>query len=162
MIYLTSAPSKANFGGISGADTQCNASPPVAGTFKALLVDGATRIACTSAQCATNGAAEGVDWPLAPNTTYVRADGTTVIGTTTSAAIFAFPLTASIGTAGFTYWTGLNVDWTTSTDSCAGWTQISGVFATEGLADAVDNGAISGVSESCATLAGAFFACVQQ
>ena len=162
MIYLTSMPRKANFGGISAADTLCNASPPIARPFKALLVDGTARIACTSAQCTTSGAAEGVDWVLAPNTQYVRADGTTVIGTTSGAAIFSFPLDASIGTSGLTYWTGLNTDWTTSTDSCAGWTQTSGVFATQGLADFSDNNAIAGVGESCATLAGAFFACVEQ
>jgi len=162
VIYVTSMPKKANFGGINGADTQCNADPPVPGTFKALLVDGSTRVACTSAQCTTNGATEGVDWVLAPNTKYVRADNTTVIGTTNSAGIFSFPLEASIGTSSLSYWTGLSADWTTSADSCAGWTQTSGAFANEGLADAVDSAAIIGVNESCATLAGAFFACVQQ
>ena len=163
IIYVTSMPLTANFGGISGADAQCNTSPPTVGSYKALLVDGTTRVACTSAQCATSGAAEGVDWVLAPNTKYVRADGTTVIGTTSAAAIFAFPLTASIGTNGYSYWTGLNADWTTSSDSCSGWTQTtSGFSASEGLANTSDSQAISGVSDSCATLAGAFFACVEQ
>jgi hypothetical protein len=162
VIYLTGTPKKANFGGISAADAECNDSPPTAGTYKALLVDGTTRVACTSADCTTNGAAEGVDWVLAPNTTYVRADGTTVIGTTTSAAVFSFPLDASIGDSAYTYWTGLDADWTTSDDSCSGWTQTTGYFANEGLADASDDQAITGVNESCATLAGAFFACVEQ
>ena len=162
IIYLTSTPKKANFGGVSGADAECNASPPIAGTYKALLVDGTTRVACTSAQCVTSGAAEGVGWVLAPNTKYVRADGTTVIATTTGAAIFSFPLAASIGTNAFSYWTGLSADWTTSPDSCSGWAQTTGFFATEGLADTTDSQAIVGVSESCATLAGAVFACVQQ
>jgi Protein of unknown function (DUF1554) len=162
IIFLSSTPKKANFGGVAGADAHCNASPPKAGTYKALLVDGSTRVACTSASCATDGVAEGVDWVLAANTTYVRADGTTVIGTTSAAAIFEFPLTASIGTGAFSYWTGLSSDWTTSEDTCNGWTETSDVFASEGLADATDDRAIAGVSESCATLAGAFFACVEQ
>lgn len=162
IIYLTGTPKKANFGGVSAADALCNSSPPHPGTYKALLVDGSTRVACTSALCVTSGAAEGVDWALAPNTQYVRADGQTVIGTTTAAGIFAFPLAASIDTNGFSYWTGLATDWTTSTDDCTGWTEVSGVFANEGLADKTDNQAIAGVSESCATLAGAFFACVEQ
>lgn len=162
VIYLTGTPKKANFGGVSSADQECNASPPFAGTYKALLVDGTTRVACTSAACATNGAAEGVDWALAPSTQYVRADGTTVIGTTNAAAVFAFPLSNSLGTSGISYWTGLASDWTTSADNCTGWTATSGVFATEGLADQVDDQSLDGVSESCASLAGAFFACVQQ
>jgi hypothetical protein len=162
IIYLTSTPKKANFGGVSAADALCNGSPPRPGTYKALLVDGSTRVACTSALCATNGAAEGVDWALAPNTQYVRADGQTVIGTTTAAGIFAFPLAASIDTNGFSYWTGLAADWTTSTDDCTGWTEVSGVFANEGLGDKTDDQAIAGVNESCSTLAGAFFACVEQ
>jgi len=162
VIYLTSTPKKANFGGVSGADAQCNSSPPIAGSYKALLVDGTTRVACTSAQCATSGAAEGSDWALAPNTKYVRPDGTTVIGTTSAAAIFPFPLAASIGTSGVSYWTGLNANWTTSADSCSGWTQTSGFSASEGLGDQTDSQSINGVSDNCATLAGAFFACVQQ
>jgi hypothetical protein len=163
VIYVTSVPRQANFGGISGADAQCNTSPPSAGTYKALLVDGTTRVACTSAQCTTGGAAEGVGWVLAPNTKYVRADGTTVIGTTSAAAIFAFPLTASIGTDGDSYWTGLNTDWTTSSDSCSGWTQTTGLLASEGLANSSDSQAIHGaVSGDCATVAGASFACVEQ
>jgi hypothetical protein len=145
---VTSVPQKANFGGIIGADAQCNTSPPTASPYKALLVDGTTRVACTSAQCTTGGATEGVDWVLAPNTKYVRKDGTTVIGTTSAAAIFAFPLAASIGTNGDSYWTGLNPDWTTNSDSCSGWTQTSGFFASEGLANTLDSQAILGVSES--------------
>ena len=162
VIYLTSMPTKANFGGVQAADAQCNASPPVPGTYKALLVDGVTRIACSNANCATNGVGEGMDWALAPNTQYVREDGTTVIGTTTNAAIFAFPLDASIGTSPFLYWTGLAADWTTSTDSCSGWSATAGFSGSEGLADATDDQSIAGAVDSCVTLAGAFFACVQQ
>ena len=163
VIYVTSTPKKATFGGVSGADAQCNLSPPIAGTYKALLVDGTTRVACTSAQCVTAGAAEGIGWVLAPNTKYVRADGTTLIGTTTSAAIFSFPLAASLGTSAIAYWTGLSSNWTTSADTCSGWSQFtSDLGASQGLADATDQQALSGVSDNCATLAGAFFACVQQ
>ncbi|HEX7450659.1 MAG TPA: DUF1554 domain-containing protein, partial [Polyangiaceae bacterium] len=163
VIYVTSAPQQANFGGVVGADAQCNSSPPTVGTYKALLVDGTTRVACTSAQCTTGGAAEGVGWVLAPNTKYVREDGTTVIGTTSAAAIFVFPLTASFGTNGDSYWTGLNTDWTTSPDSCSGWTQTTTFFASEGAANTSDSRAIHGaVSDDCTTVAGASFACVEQ
>ena len=161
IIYLTGTPKKANFGGVSGADTLCNASPPSPGSYKALIVDGTTRVACTSAHCVTSGATEGVDWVLAPNTKYVRADNT-VIGTTSAAGIFAFPLTNSIGEIGYSYWTGLSGDWTTSADTCTGWTEVSVVGASQGLADTLDSQSISGVVVNCGDLAGAFFACVQQ
>ena len=162
VIYLTSAPKKANFGGITAADALCNATPPIPGTYKALLVDGTTRVACTSASCVTSGAAEGKDWALAPSTKYVRADGTTVIGTTSAAAIFTFPLTASFGTSGISYWTGLSADWTTSADTCTSWSEVSGVSASVGLGDTSDSQAIAGAIDSCSTLAGNVFACVQQ
>src|SRR6478736_1249932 len=161
IIYLTGTPKKANFGGVSGADTLCNASPPSPGSYKALIVDGTTRVACTSAHCVTSGAAEGVDWVLAPNTKYVRADNT-VVGTTSAAAIFAFPLTNSVGEIGYSYWTGLSGDWTTSTDTCNAWTEVSVVGASQGLADTLDSQSISGVVVNCGDLAGACFACVQQ
>ena len=98
---------------------------------------------------------------LAPDTSYSRPDGT-LIGTTNEAGIFVFPLEASIETAGYSYWTGLGSDWTSSSDDCGDWTQTAGYAATEGLGDATDSQAIYGVSESCATLAGVFFACVEQ
>ncbi|MGC4089494.1 MAG: DUF1554 domain-containing protein [Polyangiaceae bacterium] len=162
VIYLTSTPKKANFSGITGADAECNANPPVAGTYKALIVDGTTRVACTSANCTTGGASEGVGWVLAPSTTYVRPDGT-VIGTTTAAGVFTFPLSAGLGLGGIPYWTGLAADWTTSVDTCTGWTEVAAnVFANQGLGDAVTSDALMGTSVSCANLSGAVFACVQQ
>lgn len=149
VIYLTSMPKKANFGGVAGADGLCNANPPVAGSYRALIADGTTR-------------AVGINWALAPNTKYVRADGTTVIGTTNANATFVFPLNASMGTIGVTIWTGLAADWSNSADDCNNWAGTAGFSATTGLADTTDSQAIMGVLENCATLAGSFFACVQQ
>jgi hypothetical protein len=160
VIYLSATPKKANFGGIGAADSACNLSPPNGGTYKALIVDGTTRAACTTAGC-SGGANEHIDWVLAPDTTYVRPDGT-VVGTTNGAGIFVFPLDASIAGVGYSYWTGLSGDWTSSSDDCGDWAQTTGYFANEGLGDATDDQAIVGVSESCATLAGAYFACVEQ
>lgn len=149
VIYLTGMPKKANFGGIAGADALCNASPLVAGTYRALLADGVTR-------------AVDMNWALAPNTKYVRPDGTTVIGTTNANATFVFPLNASMGTSGVAIWTGLDADWSNSEDDCNNWSGTAGFSATAGLADMTDSQAIMGVLENCAGLAGAFFACVQQ
>lgn len=149
IIYLTNMPKKANFGGVAGADALCNASPPVPGTYRALIADGVTR-------------ALGTNWALAPDTKYVRADGSTVIGTTNGNAAFVFPLNAGMGTSGVAIWTGLNADWSSSDDDCNNWSGTAGFSATAGLADTTDSQAIMGVLENCATLAGAFFACVEQ
>ena len=109
--------------GALGADAICQteAAANSITTAKAMLVS-STRIACTSANCVTGGASEHTDWVLAANQAYVRADGTTSIGTTTSAGIFSFPLTNSI-TAGASFnWTGMATDWTNNTDNCTNWT----------------------------------------
>lgn len=149
VIYLTSMPKKANFGGVTGADGLCNTNPPVPGSYRALIADGTTR-------------AVGLNWALAPGTKYVRADRVTVIGTTNSNATFTFPLSASIGTQALTLWTGLAANWATSDDNCNGWKGTVGFAATAGLADATNDESIMGVVENCGTLAGAFFACVEQ
>ncbi len=162
IIYFTSTPKKANFGGIAAADTECNANRPNdTGTYLAMIVDGTTRQACDTAFC-SNGTAENKDWVLSPHTTYVQANGTTVIGTTNAGGVFAFPMDAPFGGGTLSYWTGLAEDWTTSVDTCNGWSGTSGYYATEGLPDMKDKNAIYGLNESCATLGGAVFACVEQ
>lgn len=161
IIYLTSTPtSNAVFGGVTGADAACNASPPNGESYKALIVDGSTRVACTTPNCG-GGMSEHVDWVLAPDTLYSRPDGT-AIGTTSAAGIFEFPLDASVSTnGGFAYWTGLEADWT-SNEHCAGWTGTTGEFADQGLDNETSSAAIQGTSVNCGALAGAFFACVEQ
>ena len=164
VIFLTSSPTKINkIGGISGADAACEAGKAgkPAGTYKALITDGSARIACTTPNC-SGGVGEHKDWVLAANTKYQRPDST-VIGTTNARGIFTFPLTNSISTnGGFAYWTGLKSDWT-SDEHCLGWTTLSQVEgATQGLDNETNSSAIQGSSVSCASIAGAFFACVQQ
>ena len=78
---------------------------PGSGTYKALITDGTNRVACTSANCATGGAGENINWVLTPSTEYFRTDGTTEIGVTTSAGIFSFPLSNAITASGVA-WTG--------------------------------------------------------
>lgn len=129
------APGGAN--GILGADAKCNwgadANWPGSGAYKAMIVNMANRVACSTANCST-GNIEHADWVLKPNTTYVRSDGLTVIFTADANGVwnFANPLTNSItSTSGWNYqaWTGLNSDWTSAGNSldCTGWTLISGV-----------------------------------
>lgn len=127
-IFITTSTTNGNIGGISGADTKCSndaSKPSGGGTYKAFLVDGTNRKASNTA----NAGDGQVDWVLQANTTYYRADGTTVIGTTNSVKLFTFPLTSSISTGLIQYFTGLNTDWTTS-NHCNNWSQNTGQGST--------------------------------
>ncbi|WPB74370.1 DUF1554 domain-containing protein [Archangium violaceum] len=127
-IFVTYSPYGGNLGGIHGADFKCqiDSNRPTGGSYKALLSDGTTRIACTTADCAVGGKAENIDWVAQPDTLYIRPDGTR-IGTTTAAGIFRFPLANSFGNEdgsnpGFEAWMGMNKEWTSSSRHCKGWT----------------------------------------
>jgi len=114
-----------NLGGISGADAVCNSDadkPSGGGTYKAFMVDGVNRIASVTA----NAGDGQVDWVLHANTTYYRADGTTVIGSTGSTSLFNFPLSIAANPFNIVstgYFTGMNAanDWTSSADNCSAW-----------------------------------------
>lgn len=128
-LFVSTSTPAANMVGATNADSICNADasrPVTTSTYKAML--GATngtaqsRTACTTADCST-GSGEHTRWVLAANQEYRRADGTTVIGTTTSSGIFAFPLTNSFGTCtGGVAWGGFLSNWTSAVNSCGGWT----------------------------------------
>ncbi len=108
---------------ITAADSACASDankPSGSATYKALIVN-SSRVACTSANCATSGVNENTAWVLSPSTTYYRADGSTPIGTTTSAGIFTFPLTNAVSTSSVSMATGLVTDWTTGAN-CTDWT----------------------------------------
>ena len=110
------------------ADAFCmgDANYPATGTFKAMLVEGTNRRACTTANC-SGGTAEHIDWVLKPTTAYVRAVGGLVIMTTNANGVFPFgTLTNSMGAGGATYWTGLAADWTVDAKICTGWTSNAG------------------------------------
>ncbi len=168
IIFITAATSEGNFGGISGADDFCMAdmNKPNSSDYKALIVGSATRVACGTPNC-SGGTLGQTDWVLAPDTTYVRSDGITTIGTTNSDGIFDFPLENSFtGSTGF-FWTGLNNDWTTSTNDCLNgmtvmpWDTSSGGSSGElGSTNQVSGLAISNGSDTCGTFKS--LACVEQ
>jgi hypothetical protein len=112
--------------GIEEADTICNAdsNKPNSSSYKAMIVDGANRVACTTVDC-SGGTGEHVDWVLQASKEYRRADESTAIGTTSTEGIFTFPLDNTIDIAGAVtvIWTGLNgTDWTTHAELCNSWT----------------------------------------
>jgi hypothetical protein len=118
--------------GVSGADSICSSDgykPAGDGTYKALL-GGTGRIACTTANC-TGGAAENSGWVLRPSTTYVRTDYSTVIFKTNAAAI-TLTMQNDFNSSIQTVWTGLNSDWTASSDNCSSWLSNSGPMGSVG------------------------------
>jgi hypothetical protein len=129
-IFLTAVTNyQGNFGGVAAADTICAADTnnPGDGTYKAMVVAGTDRRACTSSNCTTSGAAEHIDWVLQASSVYTRVDGT-VIGTTNSVGLLNFPLQNSLlPGAGFAWaHTGLGrFDWNTS-HNCSNWTSNAG------------------------------------
>jgi len=112
--------------GVDGADKLCQAdSQSSGGTYKAMVVDGVNRVACTTADCG-GGSSEHVNWVFAANTVYKRIDGTTVVGTTNSKGLLEFPLDNEWITQGYDLWTGMNSDWTTAANNCSGFTSSAG------------------------------------
>ena len=116
---------------IANADALCmndDYKPAGSSTYKAMLVDGTNRVACTTALC-SGGTSEHIDWVLQPNAEYYRSDGTTLILKTNANGIFDFGanLTNSFDTSASTYFTGLMGDWTSSGhgQTCGGLTYFS-------------------------------------
>lgn len=150
VIWVTNATVDGRFGSTAGGDARCSDTtdtnhPNNGGSYKALIVDGSSRIACTTANCG-GGASEHTDWVLAASTPYVRSNGSTAIGTTNSVGIFASDFTNAISTtAGFT-WTGLTNNWTSSSDDCENWSS-SGIGASGRRGD-TDTTAIAAVIAS--------------
>lgn len=130
-LYTVKPATRGAITSIAMADAACFAARPSGVTaVKALLV-GTTRTACTSVNCATGGATEHLDWPLAPSTEYRRADGTTIIAKTNATGLFD-ALTSSIGLVEDFVWTGLSpngmgtgTNWTTSSSTCQNWASTS-------------------------------------
>ena len=166
-FFITATTTPGNFGDIPGADALCNADAhkPNGSTYKAFVVDGASRVACTTANCA-GGTTGQVDWVLLPSSTYIRADGVTTIGTTDTNGLFPLPLTnpyllAENASPSTQVWTGLNTDWTTSPyGTCTNWGAISGLGNYARVDISTTASILDGGTASCS--ANAFLACVEQ
>lgn len=129
IIFVTSNTTNGNLGGVSGADSFCNSDPnkPNSSNYKAMIVSGAIRRACTSANCLTLGTAEHIDWVLKPSVVYQRSDST-IIATTTTEGVFSFNLTNSVkGGVASAIWTGLASDWTNDSNHCLNWTSANAI-----------------------------------
>jgi len=135
-MFVTASNATTN-AGIAGLDANCSSDsqkPSGGGTYKAMVSDGTNRRACTTANC-SGGTSEHIGWVLKPSKQYRRADGTTVIGTTTASGVFSFPLSNAIQTTVTgtnSTATGLNADWTSGND-CSDWS--ANTNASNGLHD---------------------------
>ncbi len=145
-IFVTAGSYSGNLGGVAGADAYCmSASNKPAGTstYKALIVDGSSRVACTTASC-SGGTAEHVGWVLAASTPYYRTDCATWINTTNSNGLLSFGLTNPISTSNVGAWTGMNNTWRTTANTCGSWTSSSsGSNGDLGFANYSNSGAIN-------------------
>lgn len=163
-IFQTTSQYDGNLGGVTGADSKCNSDagkPAGGGTYKALIASGTTRRACTTLGC-TGGCGEGSSWVLKPNTTYIQGFGTNqTIGTTTSAAIFAFPLSAVMGDQTSVSFTGLTKDWTNHSNNCTEWTNNTAGTGRVGDDTQTISDAISSGNTACTTTTVNLF-CVEQ
>ncbi len=126
--------------GIDEADNFCMDNIPGTltgtGTYKALLVDGTNRVACSSGSCpVTTTPSDFIDWVLQANHVYFRSDGTTRAMTTVSAGrVFDFSSPTALATnQGFdsgSYWTGFfsPVNWTAGV-RCNLWDDDTNLFS---------------------------------
>lgn len=153
--------------GIVGADQRC----PVG--YKAMIVDGTNRRACTTANCA-GGMAEHIDWVLRPNITYVTNPAGLTVFTADWNSVWNFAGTPPTGgnfvneifNSSQATWTGLNGTWQVANSGsdldCGNWGSAfvgdAGAFGrTNGLgANAIFN------STSTCDDAGNYLYCVQQ
>lgn len=146
--------------GVNGADKACQSdSQSSGGTYKALIVDGLNRIACTTANC-SGGVGEHLDWVLKPNNEYRQIDGTTVIGTTNAKGIFDFPLQNVFSTSSYFLWAGLQSDWTADSNNCSRFESTAGSART-GSSNATDATSISWNLTAC-NYYGTTILCVEQ
>lgn len=153
-IWATATYFGGNLGGISGADSKCNDAddanmPNAALTYKAMIVSSTTRRACSTGNC-SGGTSEHIDWALDINKTYLRGDGTTLIGTTNEGGIFEFPIENSFDPLNNSIWTGLSFEWTNAGNTCTAWTSnssgVSGRIAGSGF---THDAAISFSNSTC-------------
>ena len=146
--------------GVAAADYWCQ--DEFGSDYKAMIVDGTSRVACTSDDCAIYGMKQNVDWVLRPGITYTRTDGVTDVFTANSLSVWDFGGTnptggnflasvTDVGTSN-SIWTGLDsgATWKTSTGTCSNWTDgSSGTSGSYGDANSNGSGSIYAGTNTC-------------
>lgn len=155
IFSTTTASFSGDLGGVTGADWLCEsaANRPDSRCYKAMIVDGTNRVACTTPFCG-GGPAEHVDWVFAANTSYYRPGLAVRIGTTDANGLFSFPLEnamvadSSLIWSGFTVTDPAPVDWTTGND-CVNWTGGVGDAGSYGASGDTSDHAIAAALAGC-------------
>lgn len=153
LVFVTQSTYSGNLGSVAGADAKCNSDalrPSAQLRYRALLVEPGVRVACTSAECASSGVAEHVDWVLSPSTFYIRSPGGAVLIRTDAAGIVPFStdfLWSPFSTLAGTAWTGLAPDWTAQSICGSGWDGIGGVGSFGDLGVVTSAGVSAGTAD---------------
>ncbi|MBW2704214.1 MAG: DUF1554 domain-containing protein, partial [Deltaproteobacteria bacterium] len=137
-IFVSDWQGAGDFGGVAGADSICNSdanSPDNTKLYKALL--GLTGVRDLN-----------TDWPLVADAPYFRADGQTLIDTTTAEAVFAFDLTNSVSDTSQECWTGLSSNFSAALNQCGDWTNTSGT-ANIGISNRINSEIITAYAQFC-------------
>ena len=167
-IFITTGTYSGDLGGIQGADEICNSDlgrPRDGNTYKALLSDGISRVACTSANCA-KGPKENTGWVVFPNTHYVDKNANLIVtssplGIWNNGALSNFLNSDHLSKKNTSLWTGLSSDFTASASNCNQWTSSSG--SQSAATSSTDSEQIPqfGVSTPCSDISNALI-CVEQ
>lgn len=136
LIFLTAVTYTGNLGGVSGADSLCNSdsNKPNASTYKAFVYN---------------------QFTLAPNQTYYRTDGTTLIATTDASGNMPATLTNSISTVNAPVWVG------TASYNCIGWAAAAD-FGMRGTANASNSNWNATGAQACSVSFASRLYCVEQ
>ncbi len=162
-VMFAHAVSSANLGGVSGADSLCNANKPLGfmdSTFKALLVDNSTRRACTTPNCG-GGESEHIGWVFTKDSDYCTSDYEKRVGTTDSAGLITPDEAGALGTTGTNYYLGVGDNWIAMPNRCSNWASSSGsAMGRRGNFNATDHAFHSYGEMTCSTAAN--IVCVEQ
>ncbi|RYZ54363.1 MAG: DUF1554 domain-containing protein, partial [Proteobacteria bacterium] len=148
---------------IAKADYQCNHDvnkPNDSKSYKAMIVLTGVRVACTTANCATGGASEHVDWVLKPSTIYKNLLNQ-IVDTTSAIGLFTFdvynatedvtgldnPIFSDVDYA----WTGMLPNYTVKAALCQNWSsKVNGQAGSVGISGSYTNTVLSSGNASCA------------
>lgn len=170
-IFISNATYQGNLGGPSAADAHCQsdaANPDVSRFYKALLVDGVKRTACSNSNCSPAGSNDYLDWVLKANRPYYRMEAgvMTFLARTSPGRIFEFEggttLHAGLHSDGAReWWTGLSSSWQSDSNDCANWTDNTvGNSGIGGIGNQTNSTSIANLTVLC--LSSRYLVCVQQ
>lgn len=158
-IFVTASTYNGNLGGISGADTKCNAdaNKPATGTYKAYIADGTNRRVCSTGWCTDT--TEQIDWVTTIGRNYIRADQSALIGQAAFNGLLS-SMSNGIGTTANAIWVGLALNYQAGS-TCNSWTSSSAAAsASAGNSQSTGNPHFNDTATTCNTINRLY--CVEQ